>query len=1021
MKLIHSSVRRPVGVTMIVLALVALGFVSLRNLTIDLYPDINFPIAVVSTSYEGAAPQEVERLISRPIESGVSSIEGIKTVQTRSQPGASLVVLMFETGANLDSVLLDVREKVDQVKGMLPEDAGTPNVLRFDPQQIPVMWVGLNGADDAELQSYAENQLVPHFERQEGVASVTIEGGSEQEVQVLLQQDRLYQYGLSAGQLVQALHSANQSASAGVIEKGDQNLQIRIKGEYESIDDIKQTIVQSPQGALLQLKDIADVKEVAKEKSTISLVNGSPSVVMSILKKTDGNTVKVADEMYAAIDELQERLPEELSLNIVFDTSTFIRMSIESVVKNIGIGALFATVILLLFLKSVRATLVIGISIPIAIISTFTLMYFTGETINVLTMGGLALGIGMMVDSSIVILENIVTYRQRGYSVMEAAKHGASELAPAVIAATTTTLIVFLPIVFVEGIASELFTPLALTISFALFASLLVSITLIPMLASKLLPKQITEEGRRLSRFNVMGKVKGIYISLLKTVLKFRKTTILTTVLAIGGSFSLVPTIGTEFIPPSDQGQIEIRVTAKPGTNLESTKQITEQIDDKLSKYEDQIETVYLSVGGGGFESFSTRSHRATYTIQLVGKEERTLSTMDMIKMIDEDLQMIPGIEAQVRELSSSLGSGEPVHIQLTGPDYDVLQQLGDQVVTVISDVDGIHEPETSTSEGIPEIDIMVDRQIASQYGLSYDQVLNQVRISMNGQLATRYRTGGDELDVRLILPKENRRTIADVETMPIQTPSGAVIPLSTVATFDQVEGPVTLMRENRQRQLNVTSDIVDRDLGSIMDDVDMKLQSLHFPEGYSYKIGGQAEDMMDSFRKLGMALIFSIFLVYAVMAIQFENFLHPFIIMFSLPATVVGVILGLVVTQKPLSVPAFVGVIMLAGIVVNNAIVLVDYINLLRQRGVERYEAILQAAPSRLRPILMTTITTVLGMIPLSLGLGEGAEAQQPLAIVIIFGLSISMMFTLLLIPVVYTYLDDLARKMATNARQNG
>ncbi|GGD28454.1 efflux RND transporter permease subunit [Pontibacillus salipaludis] len=1013
MKLVETSVKRPVGVFMIVVAIVALGFVSLRNLTIDLYPEIDLPIAVVSTSYPDAAPQEVEKLISRPVESSVSSIEGINTVQSQSQPGSSLVILMFENGTNLDNALLDVREKIDQIKSILPEDAGDPSILRFDPQQIPVMWVGLSGKDASSLQGIAEDNIVPYFERQGGVGSVSIEGGRTREVQVQIDRAQMAQYGLNSQTLVQAINAANQSTSAGVLEKGDQDLQVRIQGEFESIEDVRETIITSPTGAQLELQDVTTVEDTFKDVTTISRVNGQPSVVLSVLKKSDGNTVEVANNVASAMDDVEEDLPSDVSMDIVFDTSTFIKQSIRSVVQNIILGGIFSVLILLLFLKSVRATIVIGISIPIAIISTFTLMYFTGNTLNVLTMGGLALGIGMMVDSSIVILENIVAYRQQGYSLKEAAKEGASELAPAVIASTTTTLVVFLPIVFVEGIASELFTPLALTVSFSLIASLIVSITLIPMLSSKLLTKAMKDNGRRYWFDRFLDKVNNGYRSMLRGVLRHRLITVIVTILAIVGSGFLVPQLGTEFIPPSDQGQIEVTVEAPSGTSLQGTESITKQIDEKLEPYEEIISSNYLSIGGGGFEGFSSTSNEASYTIQLIPPEDRERTTSTVMQQIDEDLSDIVGAEITVSEMSAGLGGGSPVQIQLNGEEYEVLRELADQIVWTIDQVDGVHNPESSASEGRPEIQVNVDRDKAAQYGLSYQQVMSQVQLGFSGQTATRFREAGDEVDVRIILPDEERRTISDLESMKIQTGTGEMIPLATVAELEQVQGPATLLRENQQKQVNVSSEIVNRDLGSITEDIRSELDRINFPEGYSYSIGGQAEDMADSFGDLALALIFSIFLVYAVMAVQFENFLYPFVIMFSMPATIIGVLGGLYITDKPISVPSIIGVIMLAGIVVNNAIVLVDYINIVRRKGVDRYEAILEAGPSRLRPILMTTLTTVLGMIPLALGLGQGAEAQQPMAITIIFGLTVSSFFTLLLIPVVYTYFDDLSQRI--------
>lgn len=1019
MKLVNTSVKRPVGVIMIVLAILALGFVSMRNLVIDLFPKIDLPIAVVATTYQDAAPQEVENLISRPIESSVSSVEGIETVQSQSQSGSSLVMMMFKNGTDLDQALLDVREKIDQTKGLLPEDAGDPSVLRFSPDQMPVMWVGLTGKDPAALTKIAEDQLVPFFERQGGVASVTVEGGKEREIQLVLDQAKLQQYGVTPQGLTQALNSSNKSLSAGSVEKGKQDLQIRVTGELDSIDDIKQTIVQTENGATIHVEDVAKVKDTYKAPQTTTLVNGEPSVVLSIMKKTDGNTVQVSDNIKAGMDEIKDSLPAHVNLDVIIDTSEFITLSINSVVQNILLGGIISIVILLLFLKSIRATLVIGLSIPIAIISTFTLMYFTGETLNVLTLGGLALGIGMMVDSSIVILENIYSYRQRGYSLFEAATKGASELAPAVIASTTTTLVVFLPIVFVEGIASDLFTPLALAVSFSLIASLVVAVTLVPMLSSKLLSKAMEDHGRRYWFDRFMNRVNNGYRNVLKWVLKHRKTTVFGTLAAIIASLALVPFIGAEFIPASDQGQVQIQVEAPAGSSLKHTEEIVEQVNGKLDAYEELMETSYVSVGGSGFGVGAASGDTATYTIQLISSSDREKTTDDIVQEINNEIKDIPSAEITVSSMESGMSMGDPVQIQLSGPEHEVLRELSDQVVSTISDINGVYNPESSAAEGVPQQTITINEDKAAMYGLTQEQITGQIQLQFTGQVATKYRETGHEMDVTMIYPEDERSQISDLQNMKITSPSGAVVPLEDVAEFKEMQGPVTLQRENQQPQLNVTSDVVDRDLAGVVSDIEATLDEMNFPEGYSYKIGGQAEDMADSFSDLAMALIFSIFLVYAVMAVQFENFLFPFIIMFSMPATVIGVMLGLFVTGLPLSIPAFIGVIMLAGIVVNNSIVLVDYINILRRKGIDRYEAILQAGPSRLRPILMTTLTTILGMVPLALALGEGAETQQPLAITIIFGLGVSSIFTLLLIPVVYTLFDDLTGKITRRKKK--
>ncbi|MGJ9458161.1 efflux RND transporter permease subunit [Oceanobacillus sp. CF4.6] len=1014
MKLVNTSVKRPVGVIMIVLAIIALGVVSVRSLAVDLFPKIDLPIAVVATNYQDAAPEDVENLISRQIESSVSSVEGIDTVQSQSQAGSSLVMMMFKNGTDLDQALLDVREKVDQVKGFLPEQAGEPNILRFSPDALPVVYLGLTGEDAAKLTNIADEEIVPFLERQGGVASVTIEGGKTREIQVEMVQAKMQQYGVTTQGLMQHLSSTNSSASVGTVEKGNQDLQLRVTGEFESLDDISETIIQTETGATVLVEDVAEVTDTFKESSSTTLVNGEPSLVLSIMKQTDANTVEVATNIQEAIAEINGDLPGEVKLETVIDTSEFIQMSIDSVISNIVIGGLIAVFILLLFLKSIRATIVIGLSIPIALISTFALMYFTGQTLNVLTLGGLALGIGMMVDSSIVILENIYSYRKRGFSLFDSATKGASELAPAVIASTTTTLVVFLPIIYVEGLASDLFTPLALAVSFSLIASLVIAITLVPMLSSKLLSKAMEDNGRGYWFDRFLDWLRSKYASGLKRVLKFRKTTVLATILAIIGSLALIPMIGAELIPASDQGQAQITVETAPGSNLEHTEGIAGQVNETINEYDDVVEISYVTIGGTGF----TAGNQATYTMQLTPAAEREQSTQDIVTEIDDKLQHIAGAEITASAMDGGMNMGDPISIQINGPEHEVLREISDQIVTEISGIDGVFNPSTAAANGVPQMTISIDEGKAATQGLTQEQITGQIQMQFNGQVVTQYREEGQEMDVTLLYPEDERSTISDLKDLKVQSPTGASLPLEEVADLVEVQGPVSLLRENQQPQMNVTSAVVDRDLGSVVEDVETTLDQVSLPEGYSMTIGGQAQDMAESFTDLAIALVFSIFLVYAVMAVQFESFLQPFIIMFALPTTIIGVIGGLYITGMSLSVPGFIGIIMLAGIVVNNSIVLVDYINILRGRGMDRFEAIIEAGRNRIRPIMMTTLTTVLAMVPLGIGLGEGAEMQQPLAVTIIFGLSVSSIFTLFFVPVIYTFFDDLSAKF-TNRKE--
>ena len=914
---------------------------------------------------------------------------------------------MFKNGTDLDQALLDVREKVDQVKGFLPSEANEPNILRFSPDSLPIMWVSVTGEDAVALTEIANDQIVPYFERQGGIASVTVEGAEEREIQVILDSAKLQQYGLTSQNVAQALSTTNQSASVGTVEKGNQDLALRVTGEIESLDDINNTIIQTPAGATIHVRDVSEVKDSFKESSDLTLVNGEPSLVLSIMKNTDANTVEVATNIQDSIGGIESELAENINVQVIIDTSEFIQLAIDSVLSNIIIGGAIALFILLLFLKSIRATLVIGVSIPIALISTFALMYFTGQTLNVLTLGGLALGIGMMVDSSIVILENIYSYRKKGHSLFDAATKGASELTPAIIASTTTTLVVFLPIVFVEGLASDLFTPLALTVSFALIASLVVAITLVPMLSSKLLSTVMDNDGKRYWFDAFLAWLYEKYSGGLKRVLKFKKTTILVTVVLLAGSLALIPLIGAELIPATDQGQAQITVKTEPGSSLDYIEGITEQINELLTAYEDTIELSYLTAGGGA------GGGSASYTIQLVPLDERAISTNDFVKAVNEDFKSIAGAEIIVSTLDGGMNFGDPISIEINGPEHAVLREIAEDVTAEISNVDGVLNPTSQAAVGIPQMTINIDEERAAAYGLAEQQITGQIQMQFNGQLATRYRERGQEIDVTLYYPEDERSELADLTDMKITTPAGASLPLEEVAEFIEIQGPVALLRHNQQPQMNVTSQInADRDLGSVVEDVETQLAGMNLPEGYTYSVAGQAQEMEEAFTDLGLALIFSIFLVYAVMAIQFESFLYPFIIMFAIPTAAIGVLIGLFVTDIALSVPAIIGITMLAGIVVNNSILLVDYTNILRRRGMDRLEAIIEAGRSRLRPILMTTLTTVFAMVPLGLGIGEGAELQQPLAVTIIFGLTTSSIITLFLVPVIYLILDNVSRK---------
>ncbi|OIJ13937.1 acriflavin resistance protein [Anaerobacillus alkalilacustris] len=1014
MRLINESVKRPVGVVIIALVMIMLGVVSLSGLKVDLMPDLELPIAAVSTPYNGAAPQEVESLVTRPLEGVLSATEGLTTIQSISTQNQSLILLMFDFNTDLDSVMLDLRDRIDMVRPMLPDGAGAPSAMRFDPNQMPIMQIGISAEMDLTRLTYiAEDNIISQIERIPGVASVNLTGGQEREIIVEPDLVLMQRYGLTISQLVQMIGGENLSAPAGELTRGGQEMPLRIVGEFRTITDIENVNIPLRTGQTLKLSDIAEVKDTFKEQSSYAYVNGEPTLSIDISKQADANTVEVAHAVSRELDNLQRSLTQGVTLTKIMDSSMFIKESINSVAMNMIIGGTMAILVLLAFLRSLRSTLIIGLSIPIAIISAFTLLYFAGETINIITLGGLALGIGLLVDSSIVILENIYKFRERGYSRIESAIKGASEVSSAVIASTMTSLVVFLPIVFTQGIAAEIFMPLALTVGFTLIASLVVALTIVPMLSGLLLPEIKADEDPK--GFRKIGAAFGRlldgitkrYQKILKWSIHHKKTIVFGTIFLLIASLGTVKLVGLELMPAFDQGEISARFEVPPGTSMEDKLESVREIEGFLLDT-GVTEVVQTSIGGGGMMGMGGGSSDGNFFIRLLPTNERNITTNQVIEAFRDFTETLPNIDVNVRSFESDGMGGNPIDIEVRGDELDTLKLIADDIKDIISAVPGTANVTHSMGETRPEIQIVVDRDIARQHGLTYAEVMDTVRSSVSGQVASLLRRDGQEISIKVILPEQYRENYTDLQNLPILTPIGDLVPLSEIAKFVQAEGPTVITRQNQTRGVSISGDIMDRDLGSVIAEIEEELNQYIFPEGYDYHTGGEYEMMMDAFVDLSLALVLAIFLVYAVMAFQFEKVLYPFIVMFSLPATFIGIMVGFLLTNRPLSAPAFIGIIMLAGIVVNNAIILVDYINKLRSRGMSREEAILEAGPTRLRPILMTMLTTVLAMVPLAIGFGEGAELQAPMATVIVFGLTFSTIITLVLVPVIYIYTDS-------------
>jgi HAE1 family hydrophobic/amphiphilic exporter-1 len=1032
-RLSETSVKRPVTVLMIVLIVVILGFVSFSRLPLDLMPEMELPYAVVSTSYSGAGPQEIENLVTKPIEQVLSTVQGLENIQSISSEGNSIVFLELDFGVDMDQAALDIREKIDMVKGYFPDGVGAPMVFKANMDMMPMMALSLSSDNLtlSELQKLAEDTVQPRLERTQGVASVSISGGIQDIIEIRTKSEKLAGYGLSLDYLANILRAENVSLPGGTVKKGSQELAVKTTGEFESLAEIKQMLIPLPTGGTIQLQDLADIELKADEQSTISKANGNPAISISLQKRSDSNTVQVSDAVHKELAKIEQELGE-VTITPIYDNADYIKKALSSTAENGIVGAILAILILYIFLHNVRSTLIIATSIPISIIATFCLLYFFDITINMMTLGGLMLGLGRLVDDSVVVLENIYRFRQEGYSRFEAAVKGSSEVIVAVMAATLTTVAVFLPIVFVQGLTSTLFKQFALTIAFSLGASLVVSMTVVPMLSSKMLKvdrrQESTEETKKRGFFRTptfvikaQDKFDAAYQALLhkyrgllKSALNHRRRVVVITTVILLVSLLSIGVVGAEFIPAADEGVITISVTLPDGSHVRSTEEIMDKIESNIADIP-EIDTVFLDAGSGGMMSLgASQGNVGSFYVNLLPLNERKRGVAEVADEIRDRVVDIPGAKISVLSSQTMMSMGDPISITIKGDDLDTLKEIGDDFVEIISGIPGTREVKSSYEDGIPEVQISIDRLKASQHGLTAGQVANAVRSTISGATATQFKYEGTEVDVKIKGDDSYRQNVQALEQIPVTTPAGYSVTVGQVAEVSISRGPVSIDRDNQIRTITVSGQLAGRDVGSVSRDIEAALASYQLPDKYTYDMGGQQEEMINAFSDLFLALGLAVILVYMVMASQFESLLHPFVIMFSMPIGFAGAFLGLFFTGIPLSVMSVIGMIMLAGIVVSNAIILVDYINTRRRVYNEDVkEAIINAGPIRLRPILMTTLTTLLAMFPLSLGIGEGAEFQQPLAVVVIFGLAFSTLVTLVLVPVMYSIAEDMKQNM--------
>jgi HAE1 family hydrophobic/amphiphilic exporter-1 len=1028
MKLPEFSVNRRVTTAMLAMIVVVLGSIAFTKLGLDFFPDLEFPTVSVITTYSGASSEDIENTITRPLEGIVGTVNRVKKVNSITSEGVSVIMIEFEWGTNLDFSAQDVRDQIGLYENFMPEEATDPLVVKFNLSQFPIVFGGITANMPAsELKELIEDEVAPRLERIDGVASVQVYSTDVREILVNVDKAALESRNLAVDRILMALRMENLNLPAGHIVERHTDYLVRTLGEFKTMADIENTVVGSTlTGQPIYLKDVAEVEDTVKETRFLARIQGTDGVIYMISKRSGANTVVTARAVNKELAEIQKFLPSDVQFFPWMDQSEMIQMVTQRTGNNALVGGILAIFFIFIFLRNWRPTITIALAIPLSIIATFIALYLAGYTLNLLTIGGLALGVGMLVDNSVVVIENIFRHMEEGEDRKQAAKKGATEVGMAITASTLTTIAVFFPMIFAPGITGKMTQALALSIAFSLLASLFVALTIVPMVASTIFKTNTNNNHstkKRKSRTREFTKMRDFYRNWLHTALKRRGRVLIATFVLLVLSFGLVPMIGTEFMPAQDQDMIILQVKMPVGTSLDETNRVVTMVEDVLISIP-EVESISAQVGSqaeenpsdaaGGFST--TGTHEGLLWVGLVGQEERDLTDLEVLEAIREKLPQMKDVRFEALDMSQMMmgGSTAPIDIKVFGSDLDILKGIGDNIVDRIQDIEGLRDVVHSLSEGKPEYQITVNRDQASRMGLMVSQVAGAVQTASLGQIATRFREGSDEIDIRVRFSEKYRDSIDDIRNIPIMTPANQLIRLDQVADISLGEGPIQITRENQARNISVTANIVGRDLGSIAADIRSRIAPIEnsLPPGYFVEFGGQYEDMMEAIKIMAGAFALAILLVYMIMASQFESFKHPLVIMFTIPLGIIGVILALFISGKPLSLPAMIGFVMLGGIAVNNGIVLVDYINQLKKRGIEKKEAILQACSVRLRPVLITALTTILGMLPMALSASQGSEMRAPMAITVVGGLIATTFLTLFVIPIIYSYFERIRFK---------
>jgi hydrophobe/amphiphile efflux-1 (HAE1) family protein len=1019
MKLADVSIERPVFATMMIFALIVLGWFSYLKLNIDQFPDIDFPYVTVTTILPGAGPEQIETDVTKIIEDAVNTIGGIDHIQSISQEGVSYVIVQFKLEVKGKEASQDVREKIAAVRANLPADIEDPVIQRIDPASQPIFTLTVSGErSEKEITTYTKNVIKKRLENVAGVGRVDLIGGAEREIQIEVDAASLRAYNLSIQDVIQSVGAANVEIPAGNLIQGSRQLLLRTMGKYTKVEDFKNVVVATPGGKIVYLADVARVSDGVQEQESLSRVNGKSAVGLSILRQSGSNTVRVAEALTEQLERVRLELPADIQITVARDNSVFIRDSVNDVIFNILYGGLFAVIVVFLFLANFRSTIISAIALPTSIIASFIIMYALNFTLNMMSLLALSLAVGLLIDDAIVVIENIYRHMQQGETPMEAAKAASSEIGLAVMATTFTIIAVFIPVAFIPGLVGRFFYQFGITISVAVLVSLFVAFSLTPMLSSRWLHEQdeeLTPQGNILRQglyyFNHFFKILSEkYQNAISWSLSHRKTIIMMSMFIFILSFFLMRFLGTSFFPSTDQSEFTIAVTAAPGSSLQQTSQICSVIEN-LVRQKPEVTLMLTTIGAG-----NDPVTRGNILVKLLRKDQRRKGVEQIMAELRPVVKNIPGANLSLGTQQGMGGGNKPVIMSVRGDDLITLQKLADKVERIVHSTTGAADVENSFETSKPEMRILIDREKASDLGINVGLIASTARAMVDGFVATQYQEGDEQYDVRVRLSKQDRTSLDNINNLTIKSNKDIgnnqklMIPLSYVAGISQGSGPSKINRFDRQREIRIDANLSGALLGEVLADIQKKTRNIDLPAGYAIGVVGQGQMQAESFANIFLSLILAVLFVYIVLAAQFESFSYPFAIMLALPMSLIGAVFALLIFGSALSVQSLIGIIMLMGLVTKNGILLVDYTNVLRDRGLPRTEALINAGATRLRPILMTTFAMIFGMVPVAFSFGEGSEFRAPMGQAVIGGLITSTLLTLFIVPVVYSILDDLS-----------